>query len=69
MKKSFSNHLFVLFLQPVGGGPAGDYNANAAQQRGKYDYYNEYLDKLEKDREIRKRQEGVPAKGIILKLK
>ena len=46
-------------------GPAGDYNANAAgQQRGKYDHYNEYLDKLQQNRDERQRQEGVPAKGI-----
>ncbi|XP_060569853.1 serine/threonine-protein kinase Nek1-like isoform X6 [Ruditapes philippinarum] len=45
-------------------GQGGDYNGNAAgQQRGKYDHYNEYLDKLQQNRDIRQRQEGVPAKA------
>lgn len=42
-------------------GPAGDYNANAAG-RGKYDFYNDYLDKLQKERDVRQRQD-VPVKG------
>ncbi|XP_052793633.1 serine/threonine-protein kinase Nek1-like isoform X2 [Mya arenaria] len=48
--------------RPIAG-PAGDQNGKAA--RGKYEHYNQYLDKLEQDREIRKRQEGIPPKAPV----
>lgn len=59
----FRGNIHVQCLQPVAG-PAGDYKVNAAQERGRYDHYNEYLDKLQIDRDVRRRQEGVPAKGM-----
>ena len=52
-------------FQPIAG-PGGDPGArvnNNGAVRGKYEAYNQYLDKLEQEREARKRQEGVPAKG------
>ncbi|KAL4230394.1 Serine/threonine-protein kinase Nek1 [Mactra antiquata] len=42
-------------------GPGGDYNVNAG--KGKYDHYNDYLDKLQRDRDLRQRQEGVPPRA------